>query len=137
MLQTRSRRLRDLDRWQASGWLTRDGINALRAEFEAPRTSIRLAHVLAILAAVLIGFAAMSFVAANWQEMSKLLRITIILAGLWALLALAGWLWLREHRGFGDAAALPLPTFPGCTPSLLRSLPTPGASASSFAGPSL
>jgi len=106
VLQTRSRRLRDLDRWQASGWLTRDGINALRAEFEAPRTSIRLAHVLAILAAVLIGFAAMSFVAANWQEMSKLLRITIILAGLWALLALAGWLWLGEHRGFGDAAAL-------------------------------
>jgi uncharacterized membrane protein len=106
MLQTRSRRLRDLDRWETSGWLTPDGATALRAEFEAARTGIRLAHVLAILAAVLIGFAAMSFVAANWQEMSKLLRITIILAGIWALLALAGWLWLREHRGFGDAAVL-------------------------------
>jgi uncharacterized membrane protein len=106
MLQTRSRRLRDLDRWQASGWLTPDGANALRGEFEGSRTGIGLAHVLAILAAVLIGFAAMSFVAANWQEMSKLLRIAIIFAGLWALLALAGWLWLREHRGFGDAAAL-------------------------------
>ena len=106
MLQTRSRRLRDLDRWQASGWLTSDGANALRAEFEASRTSIRLAHVFAVLAAVLIGFAAMSFVAANWQEMSKLLRIAIIFACLWALLALAGWLWLREHRGLGDAAAL-------------------------------
>lgn len=106
MLQTRSRRLRDLDRWQASGWLTPNGADALRAEFEASRTGIRLAHVLAILAAVLIGFAAMSFVAANWQEMSKLLRIAIIFAGLWALLALAGWLWLGGHRGFGDAAAL-------------------------------
>jgi uncharacterized membrane protein len=106
MLQTRSRRLRDLERWQASGWLTPDGANALRAEFDASQTGTRLAHVLAILAAVLLGFAAMSFVAANWQEMSKLLRIAIIFAGLWALLALAGWLWLREHRGFGDAAAL-------------------------------
>jgi uncharacterized membrane protein len=106
MLQTRSRRLRDLDRWQASGWLTPNGANALRAEFEASRTSVRLAHVLAILAAVLIGFAAMSFVAANWQEMSKLLRLAIIFASLWALLALAGWAWLREHRAFGEAAAL-------------------------------
>ena len=106
MLQTRSRRLRDLDRWQASGWLTPDGANALRAEFEASRTSVRLAHVLAILAAVLIGFAAMSFVAANWQEMPKLLRVAIIFANLWALLALAGWAWLREHRAFGDAATL-------------------------------
>jgi uncharacterized membrane protein len=106
MLQTRSRRLRDLDRWQASGWLTPDGADALRAEFEASRTSVRLAHVLAILAAVLIGFAAMSFVAANWQEMSKLLRVAIIFASLWALLALAAWAWLREHRAFGDAATL-------------------------------
>ena len=113
MLQTRSRRLRDLDRWQASGWLTSDGANALRAEFEASQTSIRLAHVFAMLAAVLIGFAAMSFVAANWQEMSKLLRIAIIFAGLWALLALAGWLWLRDHRGFGDAAVLAAVTLYG------------------------
>jgi uncharacterized membrane protein len=106
MMQTRSRRLRDLDRWQAAGWLTPDGASALRAEIAASRPGIGLAHVLAILAAVLIGFAAMSFVAANWQEMSKLLRIAIIFAGIWAFLALTGWLWRNEHRGFGDAAAL-------------------------------
>lgn len=106
MLTTRGRRLRDLDRWQASGWLTPDGHAALKSEIEASRSGIGLAHVLATLAAVLIGFSAMSFVAANWQEMSKLARLIVIFGALWSFHGLAGWLKTTASPKLAEAASL-------------------------------
>ena len=65
-----------------------------------------LANALAILSAVLIGFAVMSFVAANWQEMPRILRLALLIAALWASYGLAGWLARRGLTGFAHAAIL-------------------------------
>jgi uncharacterized membrane protein len=106
MLPYRLRLARDLERWQASGWVSAEHAALIRADGERRRSGPGLATALATLGAVLIGFAAMSFVAANWQEMSKLARLATIFGALWTLLALAGLLFARGLAAFGHSALL-------------------------------
>ena len=62
--------------------------------------------MLGILGAVLIGFGAMSFVAAHWNEMARLLRLALIFGGLFGAYGLAGLLFDRDHPAFAHAAIL-------------------------------
>lgn len=102
-----ARRLdRDLNRWRAAGWLSADGEAAIRADVAARTRKLELAPVLGILGAVLISFGAMSFVAANWNEMARLFRLALIFAGLFAAYGVAGVLFERRHRAFAHAAIL-------------------------------
>jgi uncharacterized membrane protein len=97
---------RDLPRWQSQGWVSEEGARAIRQELEAAAGGPRLSVALATLAAVLIGFSAMSFVAAHWQDMSKLARLALLFTGLWGAYGLAGGLSARGLDGFGQAAVL-------------------------------
>jgi uncharacterized membrane protein len=97
---------RDLAAWRAAGLISADTEAAIRAEVAARRRGLGLSGVLGLLGAVLIGFAAMSFVAANWQDMSKLSRIALLLGGLWAAYGAAGVLFRRNLPGFAHAAVL-------------------------------
>jgi uncharacterized membrane protein len=106
MLQSRNRLLKDIERWQSDGWITPKGAAAIRSEIAARRTGVGLAGVLATLAAVLVGFGVMSFVAANWQDMTKLARLMVIMAGLWSAFGGAAWLESRNHPYFANAALL-------------------------------
>src|SRR5919198_2101439 len=106
MERYRSRLERDLPRWQAQGWVSKEGAGAILKELEAAGRGVGLSATLAILGAVLIGFAAMSFVAAHWQEMSKLARLALLFAGLWSAYGLAGGLFARRLDGFAHAAVL-------------------------------
>lgn len=106
MLHTRNRLLKEIERWQAQGWITPEGTAGIKADVAARRSRLGLAQVLATLAAVLIGFAAMSFVAANWHDLSKLARLAVIFTGLWSSLAVAGVLLLADRGGFAHAALL-------------------------------
>ncbi len=102
-----ARRLdRDLPRWRASGWLTADGEAAIRRDVESQTRGVDLAQVLGILGAVLIGFGAMSFVAAHWDEMARLFRLALIFGGLFASYGIAGILFDRDHPAFAHAAIL-------------------------------
>ncbi|MDX2157778.1 MAG: DUF2157 domain-containing protein [Hyphomicrobiaceae bacterium] len=106
MLRSRNRLLDDVARWQRAGWVTPEGAAAIRAELAARHSGIGLAGVLATLSAVLVGFAVMSFVAANWQVMSKAARLAVILAGMWGSFGGALWLRSRDHGALADAALL-------------------------------
>lgn len=106
MWSYRKRLERDLARWRDAGWVTPAGETAIRAELAAGGRGIGLANSLAILAAVLIGFAVMSFVGANWQEMPRLLRLALLFGSLWVSYGLAGHLALRGMTGFAHAAIL-------------------------------
>ena len=68
---------RDLARWRQAGWVTAEGETAIRSDL-ARSGGLTLATVLSMLAAVLLAFAIMSFVGANWQDMSKLLRLGLL-----------------------------------------------------------
>lgn len=97
---------RDVARWHQAGWVSDEGQRAILAEIQGPPRPARFAVVLATLAAVLIGFAAMTFVAANWESMSRLARLGLLLVGLWGAYATAAALMARGLTGFAHAAIL-------------------------------
>jgi uncharacterized membrane protein len=102
----KKRLLRDLDRWQSNGWLSAEGRSAIVADTEAGGRGINLASVLGILASVLFGFAALSFVAAHWEDVPRLARLVLLLTSIWAGYGAAGWLETRGHSYLSDAAIL-------------------------------
>lgn len=103
---SRGRLAGDVARWRQAGWVTAEGEAAIRAEIAASRSSVGLAGVLAILGVVLLGFGVMSFVAANWQDIPRLARLGVIVAGLIASYAAAGALAARGLKAFAEAALL-------------------------------
>ena len=96
---------RDLERWTSAGWVTAGGAAKIREDLTKP-PGMGLAGVLGILASVLLAFGIFSFVAAHWDEMSRLVRLGLLFALLWAGYAVAGVLFARGMRAFGDAAVL-------------------------------
>ena len=106
MWLSRGHLLQDLDRWRQAGWVTEEGAAAISAELTARRRGPGLSGVLGILGVVMLGFAAMSFVAANWQDMPRLLRLAIIFSGLLGSYAAAALLFARRMDAFAHAAIL-------------------------------
>lgn len=102
------RRLRnDLVRWRNAGLITSESAQAIEADVASRSRGIAaLAPALAVLGAVLLAFAAMSFVAANWQAMSKLSRLSLLFGSIWTAYGVAGLLHARGMRVFADAAVL-------------------------------
>jgi uncharacterized membrane protein len=97
---------RDLARWQAAGWLTPTGAGAIRRDLDQRKSLFGAAPALAVLGAVLFGFAVMSFVAAHWTGMSKLARLLLLLGTLWACYGGAALLFQRQLNAFAQAAVL-------------------------------
>ncbi|HET6389114.1 DUF2157 domain-containing protein [Hyphomicrobium sp.] len=97
---------RDLDRWQSMGWVSGESRAAILADVEASGREFGLAPALGVIASILFGFAAISFVAAHWQEMPRLGRLMLLLATIWSGYGAAGWLNTRGLAQFADAAIL-------------------------------
>lgn len=106
MWSYRKRLDHDLVRWRDAGWITPESEAAIRQDIGKGARTLPLANALAILSAVLIGFAVMSFVAANWQSMPRFLRLSLLIATLWASYGIAGLLARRAMTGFAHAAIL-------------------------------
>jgi uncharacterized membrane protein len=96
----------DLDRWQSNGWVSEQSRVAILDDLAKSGRDIGLASALGILASVLFGFAAISFVAAHWQDVPRLGRLGLLLAAIWVGYGIAGWLTARGQRAFADAAIL-------------------------------
>ncbi|WP_045835803.1 DUF2157 domain-containing protein [Hyphomicrobium sp. 99] len=97
---------RDLERWQSNGWVSGEGRAAILADVESSGRELGLAPALGILASILFGFAAISFVAAHWEDVPRLGRLLLLLALVWAGYGAAGWLVSRGHTLLADAAVL-------------------------------
>lgn len=102
----RKRLERDLVRWREAGWITEEAATSIRSDIGRNRSVLNAANTLAILSAILIGFGLMSFVAANWQDMPRLLRMGLLVALLWSSYGLALTLFKKKMHGFGQAAIL-------------------------------
>lgn len=100
----RRRLSRDIDRWKSEGWVTETGAQAILDDIPPPSNLTRLPVLLGLLGAILLCFAAMSFVAANWQEIPRILRLVLLLAALWAAYGLAIILHTRHQGAFSEAA---------------------------------
>ncbi|ABS64268.1 membrane protein-like protein [Parvibaculum lavamentivorans DS-1] len=96
----------DLDLWIERGWVTPANAESILLSAREPAATRRMPGVLAILGAVLIGFAVMSFVAANWAEISKLAKLIMIFGAMWAAYIAAFLLQKRDHPALAQAAVL-------------------------------
>jgi uncharacterized membrane protein len=106
MLNYRLRVDHDLALWQQHGWVTPEGAIAIRADLAKQRSRLDLAGSLAILGAVLIGFAIISFVAANWPALSKLSKLSLIAVTLLACYGVAVELFRRNLDALAHASVL-------------------------------
>lgn len=96
----------DVRRWRDEGWVTADGEVQILQELSRRGSGVRLASALGILASVLLAFAVMSFVAAHWNEMSRGLRLSMLLGLVAAGYAAAGFFETQGKQLFSDAAIL-------------------------------
>ncbi len=97
---------RDLERWEKKGWITAEGARQIREETRPRPVFAQLQTLVGLLGAVLLVFAALTFVAANWQEMARLTRVVLLLAAMWTTFAGAWWLQTSGRHFATDAAIL-------------------------------
>lgn len=94
---------RDLEAWRDRGWVTANAASEILESVghdNRPRTAI----IVGFLGAVLIAFAAIAFVAANWADMGRPFRLGLLVAGMALCYAIAAILSRARHPWFADAA---------------------------------
>lgn len=97
---------RDMEQWIERGWVTPANAQAILSSTGGETTVRRISQVLALLGAVLIGFAAMSFVAANWSELSKFVKLALLFAVMWGSWGAALIFDRRGNSAFAEAAVV-------------------------------
>lgn len=80
----------DIKKWQREGWVDAEGAQAILRDSKPKGLGGRLVFLVGFLGALLLLFAAISFVAANWDDMSRLSRLTWLMVMLW-IVYLIGW----------------------------------------------
>ncbi|MEQ8406071.1 MAG: DUF2157 domain-containing protein [Oceanicaulis sp.] len=102
----RKRLTADLDRWIEKGLVPQASREPILADIAPARAGWTASGAVAILGAVLLAFAAISFVAANWEAIPRLARFGLILAFLWASLLGSGAAFARGSPAIGHALAV-------------------------------
>jgi uncharacterized membrane protein len=97
---------KDLDRWIALGWVESAHRESILDDIGSGRPTWSAAGALAILGSVLLGMAAVSFVASNWAGLSPIVKLIAIAAALWGTLLGAGHALDRQHPAIGHALAI-------------------------------
>ncbi len=102
----RKRLAQDLERWIAAGLVPENSRKAILADIAPEPARWSAQGAAAILGAVLLALAALSFVAANWADLSRIMRFAVIIAALWASYAGAALAFARNQAAAGQALAL-------------------------------
>ena len=97
---------RDLVRWVQNGWVQAEHADAILADAARTAPSSRVPMIVGILGAILLAAGVVLFVSANWQEMSKLARLGLLLGALWFAFAIAVWLNRTTHKYLLEAIIL-------------------------------
>jgi uncharacterized membrane protein len=78
-----SKRLaRELPRWQQEGWISAEGGQSILADLAERQSKLAWASSLALAGALLLGVGVITWFAAHWNEMGKLLKLVLIFAAL-------------------------------------------------------
>jgi len=88
------------------GWtieIIQENFNAINADKEKEDTSKRTIRIIVTIGAVLVGAGIFSFIAANWQEMSKPVKTGVILVSMLGSYGL-GW-YLKEKLNLGKTGS--------------------------------
>jgi uncharacterized membrane protein len=92
----------EVDYWQGRGIIAPDQGRAIIDSYEMPDTSRaaqgRLVTILAILGSVLVGLGVILFFASNWQEISREVKLALMLVAVPTAYGIG--YWLRYFRGY-------------------------------------
>ena len=95
-----------LDDWTARGLLDGTTTARLRADLDSARSGFSFNAFIITAGVICLGFAAMTFVAANWEEMSRFARLALIGLALWGAWGAALWTGLRGLRWWHEGLML-------------------------------
>ncbi len=93
----------DMKRWVAMGWVTPDNAEAIIADLPQSKPGNKIATIIGILGAILLAAGVVLFVSANWQEISKLGRMLLIISAMWGAFGFAVWLKKSTHDYMSEA----------------------------------
>src|SRR3990167_8598542 len=74
----------ELPRWQNEGWISAKGMQSILADVAARQPKLVWASSLALIGALLLGIGVITWFAAHWNEMTKLMKLILILFSLTA-----------------------------------------------------
>jgi uncharacterized membrane protein len=95
----------DLARWEADGVITPAVVAAIRVALPPLAPGINIAVVVAIVGGLLIAAAFLAFVAAHWTEITRLLRLAILFAGILSAHGLGAWVARAGQSVLADLCA--------------------------------
>ncbi|MFN0264186.1 DUF2157 domain-containing protein [Tepidamorphus sp. 3E244] len=96
----------DVERWAANGWVSGEGLAAIRQDLAARRSRFGLPHIFVFLGAVLLAASVLTFVAANWEEIPRTVRLFLLAGTLVAAHGVALWPYLSGEDAFGQSALI-------------------------------
>ena len=98
---------RDIDVWIAQNVITtQQAEKMLQLAGQGASARLSVPTILTMLGAVLLAFAGMTYVAANWQGLGKLDRLLILGTSMVAAYGTAGWLFATARPLYAQAAIL-------------------------------
>lgn len=77
--------------WSAQGVITEAQADRMRADLPTPGAGWGFGAVMILLGCACLGAALITFVAANWEDMTRLMRAGVVFAALWATWVAAIW----------------------------------------------
>ena len=83
--------------WKERGLIDGTTFERLSADLQTQAPARSFTAIILLLGVICIAFGVMTFVAANWDQMSNLFRVGLLFAALWASWGLSVWLKMRGH----------------------------------------
>lgn len=92
-----------LQDWRARGLLDGDTASRLQADLQQNRRAFSFNAFIIVAGVMCLSFAAMTFVAANWEEMGRLTRLMLVILALWLSWGMALWAGWRGLHWWHEA----------------------------------
>lgn len=96
----------DLQRWVTAGMIGESAAHAMLTDARGRGGAYSFATIIVFLGMVSLALGAMTFVAANWQAMPRLMKVGLLLAAMWAALAGAAFANHRERPALADSLVM-------------------------------
>ena len=87
-----------IERWQDDGLIDAETASRLNVDLKKRGPRFSLGSVLATLGGLLLGAAVIMLIAANWQDMPRIMRIGLVFALIWACYLGGAWRQLRGDK---------------------------------------
>jgi uncharacterized membrane protein len=95
-----------LQDWHARGLIDNDVLNRLETDIDQRKAKRSFSSIAVILGVICLCFGAMSFVAANWDEMPRILRLSVLLAAITTSYLIADIFSKRGMEAFAQSFVL-------------------------------